>query len=71
MNVKLAFVVLPVTDVYGAKAFYTGLGWGEVAEIVGGELIINKDQPTEIFRVAGLDKAEENEISFVEKQEFV
>jgi catechol 2,3-dioxygenase-like lactoylglutathione lyase family enzyme len=37
MDLKLEVVILPVSDVDRAKEFYTGLGWREDADIVGGE----------------------------------
>ena len=37
MDVKLEVVILPVSDVDRAKAFYKRLGWREDADIVGGE----------------------------------
>jgi catechol 2,3-dioxygenase-like lactoylglutathione lyase family enzyme len=36
MDLKLEVVILPVADVDRAKEFYTGLGWREDADIVGG-----------------------------------
>ena len=39
-----------------------------IAEILGGSLS-GKDSATEIFRVASLENAKNNEISFVEKNE--
>src|SRR4051812_40197706 len=37
MDLKLEVVILPVSDVDRAKQFYSGLGWREDADIVGGE----------------------------------
>jgi catechol 2,3-dioxygenase-like lactoylglutathione lyase family enzyme len=37
MDLKLEVVILPVSDVDRAKEFYTGLGWREDADIVGGK----------------------------------
>ena len=36
MDMKLEVVVVPVADVDRAKAFYTGLGWRQDADFVGG-----------------------------------
>ena len=36
MDMKLEVVVVPVSDVDRAKAFYTGLGWRQDADFVGG-----------------------------------
>jgi len=36
MDLKLEVVILPVSDVGRAKQFYSGLGWREDADIVGG-----------------------------------
>jgi catechol 2,3-dioxygenase-like lactoylglutathione lyase family enzyme len=37
MDVKLEVVVLPVSDVDRAKAFYKGLGWREDIDLVAGD----------------------------------
>jgi catechol 2,3-dioxygenase-like lactoylglutathione lyase family enzyme len=37
MDMRLEVVILPVADVDRAKQFYTGLGWREDADIVGGD----------------------------------
>ncbi len=37
MDLKLEVVIVPVHDVDRAKTFYTGLGWREDADIVGGD----------------------------------
>jgi catechol 2,3-dioxygenase-like lactoylglutathione lyase family enzyme len=37
VDLKLEVVIVPVSDVDRAKTFYTGLGWREDADIVGGD----------------------------------
>src|ERR1700709_263558 len=37
MDMKLEVVVIPVSDVERAKAFYTGLGWRLDADVVEGD----------------------------------
>lgn len=45
MNMKLEIVVIPVSDVDRAKAFYAGLGWREDADFASGDFRVMQFTP--------------------------